>query len=56
LRTASSANGEEEQLTVSNVYLFVRGELSQTGSNVFLLVPGELSQTAKVQTHRKMSK
>jgi hypothetical protein len=56
LRTASSANGEEEQLTVSNVFLFVSGELSQTGSNVFLLVPGELSQTAKGKMNSEMSK
>jgi hypothetical protein len=41
---------------VSNVFLFVRCELSQTGSNDFLLVPGELSQTAKGQTNSEMSK
>jgi hypothetical protein len=67
----SSANKEEEQLTVSNVFLFVRGKLSQTGSNVFLsvcgklsqtgsnvflLVPVELSQKAKVQMNSEMSK
>lgn len=41
---------------MSNVFLFVRGELSQSGSNVFLLVPGELSQKAKGQTNSEMSK
>lgn len=42
---------------MSNVFLFVRRELSQTRDNVFLLVrPGELSQTAKVQTNSEMSK
>ncbi len=30
---------------MSNVFLFVRGELSQSGSNVFLFVSGELSQS-----------
>jgi hypothetical protein len=41
---------------MSNVFLFVRGELSQTGSNVFLLVAVELSQKAKGQTNSEMSK